>query len=116
MERSVGADVVGLDEAQCFGRGLVEACEVMRGRGQDVILAGIDHDAWGQEFVPLPQLKQMAYDVDVLHIPCTACGAPAQYSQRMTPVTNPDMVGGPAEYEPRCAQCFEPLTTPAPEY
>lgn len=110
------ADVVGIDEAQFFGRPLVGACVTLRGQGRQVIVVGIDHDAWGQEFVPLPQLKRLADHVEVLCVPCTRCGAPARFSQRMVPVKNADMVGGPAEYEPRCARCFQPLPPPAPRY
>jgi len=113
---SVGSEVVGIDEAQFFGRALAHACQMMRARGQRVIVAGIDHDAWGRPFPPLPQLKEMADQVEILHAPCRVCGAPARFSQRMVPVTDPDMVGGPGEYEPRCARCFQPLPPPAPNY
>ena len=116
LERGAETDVVAVDEAQFFGRPLIGVCEALRTRGQRVIIVGIDHDAWGQEFTPLPQLKAIADAVDVLHVPCTVCGQPACFSQRVVPITRPDMVGGPAEYEPRCAACFRPLPPPAPRY
>jgi thymidine kinase len=110
------ADVVGIDEAQFFGRELAAVCERLRLRGQRVIVAGIDHDTWGQPFPPLPQLKQIADHVELRHTPCRVCGAPARYSQRMMPVVNGQMVGGPREYEPRCEKCFVPLSGAVPTY
>jgi thymidine kinase len=111
-----GADVVGIDEAQFFGRGLVDVCRALRETGMRVIVAGIHHDAWGRPFPPLPELRRIADSVELLHVPCRVCGQPAEYSQRMVPVTDPDLVGGPREYEPRCWSCFRPLPPPAPDY
>ena len=110
------AEVVGIDEAQFFGRALLEVCRALAAEGRDVVVAGIDHDAWGQPFPPLPQLKELADAVEPQYAPCTVCGRPAEYSQRVTPVRAGDMVGGPADYKPRCEQCFQPLPGPAPVY
>ena len=114
--RCATADVIGIDEAQFFGRGLVPVCEHLRARGQRVIVAGIDHDAWGRPFPPLPQLKEIADAVELMHAPCTVCGRPARFSQRVARLSDPDMVGGPGEYQPRCETCFQPLPPPAPDY
>jgi thymidine kinase len=116
VDRCTAADVIGIDEAQFFGRGLVGACEQMRARGQRVIVAGIDHDAWGRPFPPLPQLKEVADAVEQMHAACTICGHPARFSQRVAPLGDADMVGGPGEYQPRCQTCFVPLPPPAPDY
>ncbi len=109
VQRSAACDVIGIDEAQFFGVALIAVCTTLRDGGQQVIVAGIDHDAWGHPFTPLPELKELADAVEVLHVPCRVCGRPARYSQRMVPVRDANMVGGPAEYEPRCAVCFQPL-------
>jgi thymidine kinase len=109
VQRSAGADVIGIDEAQFFGAALITMCTTLRDLGRHVIVAGIDHDAWGHPFTPLPELKELADAVEVRHVPCRVCGRPARYSQRMVPVRDGNMVGGPAEYEPRCAACFQPL-------
>ena len=108
-QRSVGAEVVGIDEGQFFGPELVTVCQSLRELGKHVIVAGIDHNAWGRDFEPLPQLKAVADHVEIMEIPCTACGRPARYSQRMVPVVDGQMVGGPDEYQPRCRACFVPL-------
>lgn len=116
LEQSTGCAVVGIDEAHFFGRGLVQTCASLRQRGQRVIVVGLPFDAWGQPFPPVPELQELAERVEMLRVPCTSCGKPACYSQRTVPVSNPDMVGGPGEYEPRCPACFQPLPPPAPEY
>lgn len=110
------ADVIGVDEAQFFGRPLAAVCRAWAARGRRIIVAGIDHDAWGQPFPPLPEIATFAAESTILHARCGACGGPARYSQRMVPVVAGQMVGGPAEYEPRCAACFRPLPPPAPVY
>ncbi len=111
-----GCDVVGCDEAQFFGLRLVEVCAALRARGAHVVAVGIDHDAWGRPFPPLPQLQAIADTVSVLTTPCRVCGAAARFSQRLTPVEDVAMVGGDGEYEPRCRAHFTPLPDPAPDY
>jgi len=106
------ADVVAIDEAQFFGEALIPVVESLRGRGVRLLIAGIDYDIWGREFPPLPQLKRIADAVREFHIPCTGCGAPATLNQRVTPIVNGQLVGGPNDYEPRCAGCFVPCAEP----
>ncbi|MCK6484359.1 MAG: thymidine kinase [Phycisphaerae bacterium] len=116
LERSARADVVGVDEGHFFGRRLIDAMRRMTGRGQRVIIAGIDHDAWGRPFTPMPELIEMADDVQHLFTACRVCGGQARFSQRMVPVDSNVMVGGADLYQPRCARCFEPLEAPPPEF
>jgi thymidine kinase len=116
LREAAHAEVLGIDEAQFFGRTLVRVCWEFRAVGCTVLVAGIDHDAWGQPFPPLPQLAKLADEVERLEAPCTVCGRPAPFSQRMVPVVAGQMVGGPGEYEPRCAAHFQPLPPPAPVY
>lgn len=108
--------VIAIDEAQFFGRALVPVCRQLVAAGGVVIVAGIDHDAWGQDFPPLPELRDVADETELLTVPCTRCSAPARFSQRMVPVVGGQMVGGPREYEPRCAAHFTPLPPPLPVY
>lgn len=110
------ADLVGIDEAHFFGRALIPVVAALRTERRSVVLAGIDHDAWGQPIPPLPELAADADEVELLCAPCHVCGARARFSQRMVPVTAGTMVGGPGEYEPRCALHFTPLPKPAPVY
>lgn len=116
LARARGADVVGIDEAQFFGRALVTVCQTLARDGKTVIVAGIDHDTWGQPFPPLPELKALADEVEQKYAPCAVCGRPAEFHQRMVPVVGGDLVGGPSEFEPRCREHFTPLPPPAPVY
>jgi len=111
------AQVIGIDEVHFFGHALVAAVEQLARAGADILLAGIDHDAWGRPFPSLAGLKAIADTVTELTTPCRLCGAPARLSQRMTPLKDQDdMVGGPGAYEPRCRACFRPLPPPGPDY
>lgn len=109
------ADVVGIDEAHFFGRPLIQAVQQLLAAGKRLIVVGIDYDAWGRPFTPLPQLKDMADEVVQTYASCRVCGGQARYSQRMVPVDSQVMVGGAEAYEPRCLRCFQPLASPPPE-
>ena len=95
---------------------MAKVCEALRARGQRIIVVGLDHDSWGQTFPLVERLKEIADSVQIMQVPCVVCGTPARYSQRLVPLRGDDMVGGLGEYEPRCARCFVPLSSPAPEY
>lgn len=110
------AQLIGIDEAHFFGPGLVEAVQTLRAAGRDVIVAGLAHDAWGQTFPHMAALRELADELETLTTACTICGAPAHLSQRVVPLCDDNLVGGPGEYEPRCAAHFTPLPAPAPQY
>lgn len=112
---SAELDTIAVDEGHFFGRGLIQATERLLADGKRVIIAGLDSDAWGRPFVPMPQLAEMADEVIRLYAPCRVCGGQARYSQRMVPVDSNLMVGGAGLYEPRCVRCFEPLKSLPPE-
>lgn len=92
------ADVIGVDEAQFFWPPLAPLCAEWRAAGRLVLVAGIHHDAWGREFPPLPALAAAADEVDTLAAPCTVCGAPAEFTQRMTPVVDGNLIGGAGDF------------------
>lgn len=109
------ADVIAIDEGHFFGRALIDATSTLLAEGKTVFVAGIDNDAWGRPFTPMPELAAMADEVIATSARCTKCGGEARYSQRLVPVHENFMVGGADCYEPRCGRCFEPLPGPAPE-
>lgn len=106
---AVEAEIVGIDEAQFFDAGIIDICVMLRNAGRTVIAAGIHNNAWGRPFSPLPELMAVVDSVEIMTVPCGNCGAAAQFTQRVTPVIAGNMVGGPGDYEPRCAACFRPL-------
>jgi thymidine kinase len=99
-------DVVGIDEAQFFGRDIVEVCNSMANSGKRVIVAGLDMDFKGEPFGYLPQLLSMAEYVTKVHAICMVCGDVASYSFRLTPTDDQVMLGETSTYEARCRNCF----------
>src|SRR6185369_13713150 len=85
--------VVAIDEAQFFDRGIVEVCERLANRGIRVIAAGLDQDYLGRPFPPMPELMAIAEDVTKVHAVCTVCGATASRSQRLIAETTTVLVG-----------------------
>jgi thymidine kinase len=118
LDHAGEADVIGIDEAHFFGRSLTPIVQaLLAGQpARQAIVTGLHHDAWGQDFPPLPELRGLADEVEIYTSPCTICASPSEYTQRMVPIDDPTMVGGFGEYEPRCEEHFEPLSAPRPVY
>lgn len=104
--------VVAIDEAQFFDRGIVEVCEQLANQGIRVIVAGLDQDYLGRPFAPMPELMAIAEEVTKVHAVCTMCGATASRSQRLISQATTVLVGGAETYEARCRACFEPHDVP----
>lgn len=113
--QAADADVIAIDEGHFFGKPLVDAVRRMVAGGKTVLIAGLEFNAWGGPFEPMPALAAMADDVIVRTAPCKRCGRPSHYSQRLVAVTSNLLVGGAEAYEPRCEACFEPLPGMPPE-
>jgi thymidine kinase len=107
--------VVGIDEVQFLGPGIVATCETLANRGLRVICAGLDQDYRGRPFDPVPALIAVAEYVSKELAICVVCGNPANRSQRMAQVRSRVAVGGFGDYEPRCRRCFVPAPDIAPE-
>jgi len=101
--------VVGIDEVQFLGPGVVGACETLANRGVRVICAGLDQDYRGRPFDPMPVLLAVAEFITKEHAICVVCGNPANRSQRTVDVPGRVHVGGLGEYEPRCRRCYVPV-------
>ncbi|MDX1630354.1 MAG: thymidine kinase [Thermoanaerobaculia bacterium] len=100
--------VVGVDEAQFFDRGLVELVTELADGGVRILVAGLDQDYRRQPFGPMPHLMALAEHVDKMHAVCVSCGAPAHYSQRFAGGRDQVQVGDSEAYEARCRECYEP--------
>ena len=100
--------VVGLDEAQFFGKSLVRVCEGLADRGLRVIVAALDQDYRGRPFGAVPQLLCVAEYVTKSLAICVRCGNPANRSQRLSGSAATVQVGAGESYEPRCRACFRP--------
>lgn len=108
LELTGGIQFVVIDEAQFFGDELVDACRQLADQGSQVVVAGLDRDAWGQPFGPVPAIEAIADEVILTRAVCAVCGSEAEYTQRLVPIEGQKMIGGAESYEPRCAKCFKP--------
>lgn len=100
-------DVVGIDEAQFFDKGLTKVCDQLANQGIRVIVAGLDMDYLGVPFGPIPDLCAIADEVSKVHAICVRCGALAYLSHRLVADNQRVLLGEQAEYEPLCRECYQ---------
>ncbi len=100
------ADVIGIDEAQFFDKGLVEVAMKLANMGIRIIVAGLDMDFKGIPFGPIPGLMAVADDVTKVHAICVKCGNIAQFSHRLSDKEQVVLLGEKDIYEPLCRRCF----------
>jgi thymidine kinase len=106
-------DVVAVEEAQFFDKGIVAVCRRLADSGHEVIAAGLDMNFRGRPFGPMPALLAEADEVVKLRAICARCGRDASRSQRLidghpAPATAPTiLVGAQESYEARCRHCHE---------
>jgi thymidine kinase len=98
-------DVVGIDEAHFFDKGIVHVCEVLALRGVRVIVAGLDMDYTGKPFAPVAELLAVADFITKLHAICVVCGNIAAISYRKTNNKEQFLLGEKDVYEARCRKC-----------
>lgn len=106
--------VIGFDEIQFMGVGIIPVLEDLANRGLRVIVAGLDLDAQGRPFGPMAELMAVADDVCKLTAVCVApvdgarCGKPATRSYRLPAVDTGALVqvGSAGMYEARCRVCW----------
>jgi thymidine kinase len=103
---SGNVDVIGIDEAQFFDKGLVEVAVKLANMGIRVIVAGLDMDFKGEPFGPIPDLMAVADHVDKVHAICVKCGNVAQFSHRLSNKEQIVLLGEKDVYEPLCRGCY----------
>lgn len=101
-------EVVGIDEAQFLGEGIVDLVVRMGDMGKRVIIAGLDTDYLGRPFHPMPELLAIADEIVKVLAICMQCGNPAKHTQRLIANEELVVVGAAGMYEARCRRCFEP--------
>ncbi|MBA7581504.1 Thymidine kinase [subsurface metagenome] len=103
-------DVVGIDEAQFFDKGLVDVCNSLADKGIRIIVAGLDMDYKGRPFGPIPALFSIAEYITKVHAICMRCGNLAHYSYRKTDIDKLVVLGEKDNYEPLCRSCYRKAT------
>ncbi len=100
------ANVIGIDEAQFFDKGLIDVAIQLADMGIRVIIAGLDMDFKGMPFGPIPGLMAVADHVTKVHAICVKCGNIAQFSHRLSEKEQVVLLGEKDIYEPLCRGCF----------
>jgi thymidine kinase len=106
---SGNVDVIGIDEAQFFDKGLVDVVTKLANMGIRVIVAGLDMDFKGVPFGPIPELMAVADHITKVHAICVKCGNIAQFSHRLSAKEQTVLLGEKDVYEPLCRGCFREL-------
>lgn len=101
-------EVIGIDEPNFLGPGLIEIANRLADGGKRVIIAGLDTDYMGRPFSPIPELLAIAESITKTLAVCMRCGGPAKHTQRLVESKDLIVVGAEGMYEARCRRCFEP--------
>jgi len=101
-------EVIGIDEAQFLGEGIVDLVIRLADMGKRIIIAGLDTDYLGRPFHPMPELLAVADEITKTLAICMQCGNPAKHTQRLVASEELIVVGAAGMYEARCRRCFEP--------
>lgn len=101
-------EVIGVDEAQFLGEGMVSLVVRLADMGKRIIIAGLDTDYLGRPFHPMPELLAVADEIQKTLAICMQCGNPAKHTQRLVMSNELVVVGAAGMYEARCRRCFEP--------
>jgi thymidine kinase len=101
-------EVIGVDEANFLGPGLIPVASRLADSGKQVIAAGLDTDYLGRPFAPIPELLALAESITKTLAICMRCGNPAKHTQRLVASDELIVVGAAGMYEARCRRCFEP--------
>lgn len=101
-------EVIGIDEAQFLGEGVVDFVVRLADMGKRIVIAGLDTDYLGRPFHPMPELLAVADEITKTLAICMQCGNPAKHTQRLIASEELVVVGAAGMYEARCRRCFEP--------
>ncbi len=101
--------VIGVDEAQFFGIWMFDyLADLLRRYNHSdlqILVAGLDMDAWRRPFGMMPHLMALADEVQKETAICFLCKSPAMYTQKLSTSTQQVEVGDADIYEARCRVC-----------
>lgn len=99
-------DLVIIDEVQFFDQQIIDDVVLLKQKGLNVIVAGLDTDFRKEPFHITHSLQKIADEVEVLKAVCKQCGQQAEYTYRTSQSNEVIVVGGSENYEPRCLKCY----------
>lgn len=111
----LGIQMVAIEEAHFFDDRVIEVAQKLADCRVNVILTALDFDSWGRPIAIAQRLLDLADEPIIKQTVCARCGGIGSRSQRLTPIINGNMVGGPESYEPRCEACLQPPPELPPE-
>ena len=100
--------VIAIDEGHFYDSDLPDVCRKLAEAGKRVIVTALDRDMWGLPFDTVERIRKLAGVVCVKRAVCANCGQPADRTYRKTAIVNRNLVGGAADFEPRCQACWSP--------
>lgn len=105
-------DLLAVDEAQFFDNWLInfvqKLLEIKKDRNFQILIAGLDMDAWRKPFGPVPALMAMADEVKKETAICFAChgkNGSAIFTQKIGGSEKRVEIGTVDIYEARCRVC-----------
>lgn len=100
------SEVIGIDEAQFFDDKIIAVCRKLANDGKRIIIAGLDMDAQGEPFGPMPQLLAIAEFVTKLHAICAKSGTLASFTYKLKDSDKTVEIGETDIYEARNRKYF----------
>jgi thymidine kinase len=107
LVNKTNCQIIGADECQFFPDWFVSLTEYFAWRrGIDLVLSGLDIDAWRRPFGIMPQLIAIADEVQKFRAICFKCGKEARFTQKLTGSKEQIEIGDADKYEARCGDCY----------
>ncbi len=112
LVRAERPQVLAVDEAQLFPKWVISAIKevMLYGIVDRIIIAGLNMDAWGEPFGPMPVLMAISQEVTVLTAVCTNCKRSdiGVLTQKTSVGTGQRVEVGSKQYTVRCRDCWTP--------
>lgn len=104
--KNLDLDLIFIDEAQFFDEKLVKVCHKIANMGKDVVVSGLDMDAFGVPFKTMPLMLSISDSVTKLKAICDFCKEEkANLTYRKDSSTEQEVVGGKEKYGAICRDC-----------
>lgn len=104
--RNLDINLIFIDEAQFFDENLIKVCHIIANMGKDIVISGLDMDAFGVPFKTMPQILSIADSIIKLKAICDFCKEEkANFTYRKDSSTEQELVGGKEKYGAICRDC-----------